>query len=349
MNCHSAVMAAHASRLLSEGGVRWRPSGKATITAALLIRHAEACTLSRLFPDEYMHMISAFRWIHAKWRASRPGRTLALYLESRGPLLARGMSFSAVFSVFAAVYVFFALFGIVFDSSPMLQDAVVQGLSQTIPGLIDTGSGGAVDLDALFDAQLLGISGLVVLGILTYTASGWLRSFRDGVRTIFGLPQKDRGMLLMRLIDVALIFALGALLVLSAAFSVISTHALGVLVQWLDPGDASVLDPTMAVAGLLVALAIDVLVFFMLFRLQSRIPVGNRAVLRGALLGAVGFGVLKYLGAELASGAGNNPLIAGFAAIIGLMLWFNLVMQWLLLATAWIATGPRTDVADQSD
>ena len=288
-------------------------------------------------------MISAFRWIRAKWRASRPGRTLALYLESRGPLLARGMSFSAVFSVFAAVYVFFALFGVVFDSSPMLQDAVVQGLSHTIPGLIDTGSGGAVQLDALFDAQILGISGLVVLVILTYTASGWLRSFRDGVRTIFGLPQKDRGMLLMRLIDVALIFALGVLLLLSAAFSVVSTHALDWLGQWIGGGDASVLGPTTVVAGLLVALAIDVLVFFMLFRLQSRIPVGNRAVLRGALLGAAGFGVLKYLGAELASGAGNNPLMAGFAAILGLMLWFNLVMQWLLLVAAWVATGKRLD------
>ena len=294
-------------------------------------------------------MMSALRWANTNWRASRPGRTLALYLESRGPLLARGMSFSAVFSVFAAVYVFFALFGVVFDSSPMLQDAVVQGLSHTIPGLIDTGSGGAVQLDALFDAQVLGISGLVVLIILTYTASGWLRSFRDGVRTIFGLPQKDRGMLLMRLIDVVLIFALGVLMVLSAAFSVVSTHALGLLAQWLDPGDASVLGPTTVVAGLLVALAIDVLVFFMLFRLQSRIPVGNRAVLRGALLGAVGFGVLKYLGAELASGAGNNPLVAGFAAIIGLMLWFNLVMQWLLLAAAWIATGPRTDVMHRAE
>ena len=126
----------------------------------------------------------------------------------------------------------------------------------------------------------------------------------------------------------------------------ISTHALGLLLKWLEPGDASALDPTMVVAGLLVALMIDVLVFFMLFRLQSRIPVGNRAVLGGALLGAVGFGVLKYLGAELASSAGNNPMIAGFAAIIGLMLWFNLVMQWLLLSTAWIATGPRRDVAE---
>lgn len=279
------------------------------------------------------------------WHASRPGRTLALYLASRGPLLARGMSFSAVFSVFAAVYVFFAVFGIVFGSSPALRDAVVAGLANTIPGLIDTGAGGAVDMDTLFDVQVLGISGLVVLAILTFTASGWLRSFRDGVRTIFGLPQKDRGFLLMRMIDIALVFALGVLMILSAAFSVVGTHALGLVKQWLDPADAHLSDPALVVAGLLVALVIDVLVFFMLFRLQSRIPVGNRTVLRGALLGAVGFGVLKYLGAELASGMGNNPLMAGFAVILGLMLWFNLVMQWLLLTTAWIATGPRTDLS----
>ncbi len=65
-------------------------------------------------------------------------------------------------------------------------------------------------------------------------------------------------------------------------------------------------------------------------------------------LGAIGFAVLKYLGAELASGAGSNPLMAGFAVIIGLMLWFNLVMQWLLLTTAWIATGSRTDQVESA-
>jgi membrane protein len=47
----------------------------------------------------------------------RPGRVLALYLDSRGPLLARGMAFSALFPVFAARYVLFAVAGIVFKSS----------------------------------------------------------------------------------------------------------------------------------------------------------------------------------------------------------------------------------------
>ena len=279
------------------------------------------------------------------WSESRPGRTLALYLASRGPLLARGMSFSAVFSAFAALYVFFAVFGIVFAQSPALRDAVVGVAATTIPGLIDTGSGGAIQVDALFDVQVLGISGLVVLALLTFTASGWLRSLRDGVRTIFGLPHRDRGLVLMRLIDLALVLALGVLMLLSAALSVIATHALDLVRQWLDPAVVDAGGPALLAAGLLAALLIDVLVLFMLFRLQSRIPVGNRQLLRGALLGAVGIGVLKYVGAELASTAGNNPLMAGFAVIIGLMLWFNLVMQWLLLTAAWIACGPRRDAA----
>ncbi|HRF84219.1 MAG: YihY/virulence factor BrkB family protein [Xanthomonadales bacterium] len=279
------------------------------------------------------------RW----WWNTRPGRTLARYLESRGALLARGMSFSAVFSVLAAVYVFFAVFGIVFESSKALRDAVVEGVSATIPGLIDTGAGGAIDVDALFDVQVLGISGLLAMLALVFTASGWLRSFRDGVRTIFGLPEKDRAFLLMRLIDVALVIALGVLMVFSAALSVIVTQALGLADKWMVSMGYQMSDSFLVVAGLLLALLIDVLVFFMLFRLQSRIPVSNRVVLRGAFMGAIGFGVLKYLGAELASGASNNPLMAGFAVILGLMVWFKLVMQWLLLTTAWIAVGPRSD------
>ena len=39
----------------------------------------------------------------------------------------------------------------------------------------------------------------------------------------------------------------------------------------------------------------------------------------------------------------GNIVLRANAVIIGLMLWFNLVMQWLLLTTAWIATGTRSD------
>ena len=41
--------------------------------------------------------------------------------------------------------------------------------------------------------------------------------------------------------------------------------------------------------------------------------------------------MLKLLGTALLGGGTNNPLLASFAVIIGLLIWFNLVCQVILL------------------
>ena len=54
-------------------------------------------------------------------------------------------------------------------------------------------------------------------------------------------------------------------------------------------------------------------------------------------------GILKVLGSTLLGGASRNPLLASFAVIIGLLIWFNLVCQVILLTASWIATGMADD------
>ena len=55
------------------------------------------------------------------------------------------------------------------------------------------------------------------------------------------------------------------------------------------------------------------------------------ALFRGCAIGAgVLFG-LKVLGASLLGGASSNPLLASFAVIVGLLIWFNLVCRTVLL------------------
>jgi membrane protein len=46
--------------------------------------------------------------------------------------------------------------------------------------------------------------------------------------------------------------------------------------------------------------------------------------------------VLKVLGTALLGGATNNPLLAGFAVIIGLLIWFTLICQVILIAACWV-------------
>ena len=68
--------------------------------------------------------------------ALRPVRVFLRFGASGGEIMASGMSFQAVFAVFAGIWVGFSIFGIVLASNPALMDAVVAQLSNAIPGLI---------------------------------------------------------------------------------------------------------------------------------------------------------------------------------------------------------------------
>jgi membrane protein len=93
------------------------------------------------------------------------------------------------------------------------------------------------------------------------------------------------------------------------------------------------------IVGLVVVLVIDTAVLAALYRVLAGIPIPVRRLAGGALIGGVGLGVLKLLGNTLLGGASNNPLIASFAIIAGLLIFFNLVCQVILVSASWISTG----------
>ena len=62
-------------------------------------------------------------------------------------------------------------------------------------------------------------------------------------------------------------------------------------------------------------------------------------VRRGALIGAVGLGVLQYATGLLVSAFQNNKAAQLFGPVIVLMLFFNVFAQLILFVAAWIATA----------
>jgi len=74
------------------------------------------------------------------------------------------------------------------------------------------------------------------------------------------------------------------------------------------------------------------------YRVLAGVHIPMRFLAQGALLGAAALGVLKVLGTALLGGATNNPLLAGFAVIIGLLIWFTLICQVILVAAFAAAT-----------
>jgi membrane protein len=74
-----------------------------------------------------------------------------------------------------------------------------------------------------------------------------------------------------------------------------------------------------------------------MFRLAAELKLSRRALLEGTILAGVGTAVLQVFSTELLAGAGRNPILAPFAIIIGLLIWFYLVSQVYLVAAAWSA------------
>lgn len=279
--------------------------------------------------------------IVARARALKPVRVVEWYGQKRGPLLSAGLSYQAIFAVFGAVWVVFAIAGAVIASRPTLQRALFDLIETSVPGLIDDGSGtGAIDVENLFSAGIFGWTGVIAAGVLLFTALGWLASGRDAVRAMFALPPATTNPVLLKLKDLGLAAAFGLALVVSAVLSVFATSFLGTVFDWLgvdQRSDAAYL--ALRAAVLLIVLGLDTLVLAVFYRVVSGIAIPVRLLAQGTLLAALALGVLKVLGTSLLGGATSNPLLASFAVIIGLLLWFNLVCQVILIGAAWIAVG----------
>jgi membrane protein len=271
----------------------------------------------------------------------KPVRVLLHYTESRGPLLASGLSYQAIFAVFASLWVGFSVAGLLVDANPDIRRAFFQVLNESVPGLIDTGSGdGIVDPDDLQTGVVLSWTGAIALGGLLFTALGWLASARDAIRVLFGLPGELLNFLLLKLKDTGLGIGFGAALLISSALLVLSTQAVGGMLDFLGVDEESLFAVIVGrTIGLLLMFALDTAALAALYRLLSGLSIPLKRLFAGALLGAAGLGALKVLGSALLGGASRNPLLASFALIIGLLIWFNLICQVILVAASWISVG----------
>lgn len=271
----------------------------------------------------------------------RPVRVFMHYSQSRGAILAGGLAYQAIFAVFAALWVGFSVAGLLVEANPDIRQAFFRMLNNSIPGLIDTGSGeGIVDPDDLQTGVVLSWTGAIALGGLLFTALAWLASARDSIRTLFGLPGELLNFVLLKLKDIGLGIGFAAALLVSSALLVFSTQALNGVLAFLGIDQDSLLGTIAGrTVGLLLMFVLDTAALAVLYRLLSGLQIPWRRLLVGSMLGGAGLGVLKVLGSALLGGASRNPLLASFALIIGLLIWFNLLCQVILLAASWIAVG----------
>jgi membrane protein len=260
--------------------------------------------------------------------ARKPVRAFLLYSEHRGAMLADSITYRALFSVFAAVLLGFSVAALWLAGNPVAWQALIDAVDRVIPGLV--GEDGLIDPSSIEAPAGLSIAGVIALVGLVSAAIGAIGSLRTAIRTLADKVHDDVFFLWVMLRNLALAVGFGGALALSAGVTFLGTAGVGILAGWLGIPE----DSALAVLGTQAVAVIAV------FALDA---VAIAAVFR--VLGAVGLTVLQQLSGLFVGGAKSNPLLATFATLIALLLWFNLSAQVILIASAYIVTG----VAEEAD
>jgi membrane protein len=270
-----------------------------------------------------------------------PVRVWRHFLQTNGFLLGAGVSYQALFAVFAGIYVAFAGVGLWLGGSPEAVARLIDVINSYIPGLISE-EGGIVTPDqvqavATASSGVLGVTGLIALGALIWTAIGFVTYARRAVRDIFQLPYDRRSYLLLKARDLVAAFIFGIALVVGAGLSSMSTWALGLVFGWFGLEPASDIVSSLRVGSLVVSFALISSALAALFRVLAGASLRWRRIWPGSLLGGAAVTVLLLGAGVLVSYSPSNPLLATFAIFVGLLLWFKIIGIIMLVAAAWIA------------
>lgn len=270
-----------------------------------------------------------------------PVRVWRHFLQHNGFLLAAGVSYQALFAIFAAIYLAFAIAGLWLGGSTEAVDGMIDIINSYIPNLIQDQGGvftpQQVQEIAANTTGVLSITGLIALGTVIWTAIGWVTFSRRATRDIFGLPPDLRSYVLLKARDLLAALLFGVSLIVGSLLSSASAVALSWILSLLGWGSgldglASIRIGTVLVSFALLSAALAAMVRFL-----TGTSLQWRVIWPGALLGGGAMTILQFGVGFLLSYTPSNPLLATFAIFIGLLLWFRVNGVVMLVASSWIA------------
>ncbi|MDQ0599462.1 membrane protein [Streptomyces canus] len=248
--------------------------------------------------------------------------------------LAAAMTFISFIALFPLLTVAAAVAAATLSTSQ--QKELQDKLADQVPGISDQ-----LDIESL--VANAGTIGLIAGAVLLFTGIGWVGNVRECLRAVWELPDEEGNPLLRKAKDTGVLFGLGGALLVTIAASTVGSAMVG----WISDeigidreGWGAVLLRTVA---FLIAVLADFLLLLYVLTLLPGVQPTRRRLLVAALIGAVGFELLKLLLSGYMQGVASKSMYGAFGVPIALLLWINFTSKLVLFCAAWTATQSKED------
>lgn len=268
------------------------------------------------------------------------------YNRLNGSIQAGGITYFAFLSFFPILAVAFFAIGYVSMVWPDARANLTAGIEAILAGMVGDGDN-QISLEQIERASAtLGLIGLV--GLL-YTGLGWLSAMRGALLTMFELPTAEKpNFVVGKLRDLLTLGLIGTVLVVSVAVSSVVSSLSADILAFLGVG-SSVLGWSLKFLTVAVGLGSSMVLFYAIFRLLAKPDLPSRALWSGALLGSIGFEVLKRLATLLMASTSQQPAFQAFGIALILLVWMYYFSQIILYAAVWAQTAVPSATASADD
>ncbi|TXS56550.1 YihY/virulence factor BrkB family protein [Streptomyces sp. t39] len=258
--------------------------------------------------------------------------------------LAAAITFLSFLALFPLITFAAAVIAAALDKSAV--DELNDKIADQIPGISDQ-----LDINSL--VANAGTVGVVSGVLLLLTGVGWVGAMRDCLRAVWGTDDEDEGNPVLRKAkDVGVLAGLGGTGLATFAVSALGSTTVDWTADRLGLEEGGIGGVLLRIGALVFAVLANFLILLYLLTLLPGAHPPRRRLMVAALIGAVGFELLKLLLSGYLSGVASRSMYGAFGVPIALLLWINFTAKLLLYCAAWTATrssGETSDGADGAD
>lgn len=267
------------------------------------------------------------------------------YGIARGYLLAGGVAYSALFSIFAGIAISWTIFMSVIGGNKEIREIVIDGIDKAIPGVLDTGQGGLITPDALVINTSFSLASIIPIVILIFTATSVIMSLRMSVQAMFGISYVPENVVFSKLRDLFgfMVLALGVL-----GSSIITAFG-GIIGSILFKSQSGFTSRIVQISSFFASVIVGWIVLVVIIRYIAGARPPAKDLWLGTLPGAFITGLLGILGTSAVGSVAEKPLLAGFAAIITILLWVNIAVRVVMYTAAIVANPPAPRYPEHPD
>ncbi|HDR2790170.1 TPA: inner membrane protein YhjD [Enterobacter asburiae] len=190
--------------------------------------------------------------------------------------------------------------------------------------------------------------GLVGLLIALYSGINWMGNLREAIRAQSRevwerTPQEQEKIWVKYFRDFVSLIGLLVALIVTLSITSVAGSAQQMIISALYLDSIEWLKPAWRGIGLAISVFANYLLFFWIFWRLPRHRPRKKALIRGTLIAAIGFEIIKIVMTYTLPALVKSPSGAAFGSVLGLMAFFYFFARLTLFCAAWIATAQYKD------